>query len=137
MTTFNKVILMGNLTRDPESRSLPNGGIVTKFGVAVNRRFTSNGEAREETTFVDVESWGKQAELIAQHFTKGKPIMLEGRLKLDTWEGQNGEKRSKLLVVLEGFQFVSGGNSQGGNSGTSESNATEAAAATSGASDVF
>ena len=125
MSSMNKVILMGNITRDPESSFLPNGSQVTKFGIAVNRRYTSNGEKREETTFVDVESWGKQAELISEHLTKGSPILLEGRLKFDSWESKDGEKRSKLLVVLENFQFIGGGGDNAKEA--SQSNAAEKA----------
>ena len=108
MPSFNKVILMGNLTRDPEIRSTPAGMSVVKFSIATSRKYkTKDGEQREEATFVDIEAWGKQAETIAQYFSKGKPILLEGRLKLDQWEEKStGQKRSKLGVVLEGFTFV-------------------------------
>ena len=113
MASFNKVILLGNLTRDPELRYTPKGTAVARLGVAVNRRWTGeNGEQREETTFVDVDAFGKQAEVLGQYMKKGRPIFIEGRLRLDTWEDkQSGQKRSKLGVVLEGFQFV--GSAQG------------------------
>jgi len=114
--SFNKVIIMGNLTRDPEFKVTPNGHQICKLGVAVNRRFTTQaGEQREETTFVDVDAWGRQAEVISKYFTKGKPILLEGRLRMDEWENQQGERRSKLLVQLETFSFV--GDGQGGQGG--------------------
>ena len=114
--SFNKVILMGNLTRDPEYRVTPNGHQICKFGIALNRRFTTqSGEQREETTFVDVDAFGRQGETISKYFTKGKPILVEGRLRMDEWENQQGERRSKLMVSLESFSFVSDG--QGGQGG--------------------
>lgn len=99
---------MGNLTKDPESRTLSGGAtVVTKFSVAVSRSFKGqDGTPKEEVSFIDVEAWGKQAELISKHFTKGKPIIVDGRLKQDQWETQTGEKRSKHVVVLEQFHFV-------------------------------
>ena len=107
MASFNKVILMGNLTRDPETRVTPSGLTICKLGLAVSRNYsTKDGERREETTFVDVDAFGRQAEVITKYMSKGKPIMLEGRLRLDQWEGNDGQKRSKLCVVLENFQFV-------------------------------
>jgi single-strand DNA-binding protein len=108
MANFNKVILAGNLTRDPELRYTPKGTAIAKFGLAINRTYTAeNGERKDETTFVDIDAFGKQAELIGQYFRKGRPILIEGRLKLDTWEDkQSGQKRSKLGVVLDGFQFM-------------------------------
>jgi single-strand DNA-binding protein len=116
MSSFNKVILMGNLTRDPQLKYLPNQTAVVDFGVACNRRWKGpSGEDREEVTFVDVSSFGKQAEVINQYFQKGKPIFIEGRLKYDTWEDkQGGGKRSKLSVVIENFQFVGGKDGGGG-----------------------
>lgn len=113
MASFNKVILLGNLTRDPETRQTPGGMLICKLGLAVNRRYTTKeGEQREEVTFVDVDAFGRQAEVISRYLGKGNPIFIEGRLRLDSWETQNGEKRSKLNVVLENFQFV-GGRSDG------------------------
>ena len=101
---------MGNLTRDPEYKVTPNGHQICKLGIAVNRRFTTqSGEQREEVTFVDVDAWGRQAETISKYFTKGKPILVEGRLRMDEWENPQGERRSKLLVQLETFSFVSDG----------------------------
>ena len=109
MSSFNKVILLGNLTRDPELRVTASGLSICKLGLAVNRRFKAkDGEQKEEVTFVDVDSFGRQAETISKYFSKGKPILVEGRLKLDQWANQEGEKRSKMGVVLEQFQFVSG-----------------------------
>lgn len=112
MASFNKVILAGNLTRDPELRYTPKGTAVAKLGVAVNRTWTSeSGERREEVTFVDVDAFGKQAEVITQYLRKGRGILVEGRLKLDTWDDkQTGQKKSRLGVVLEGFSFLDGGN---------------------------
>lgn len=117
MASFNKVFLMGNLTRDPQLKYLPNQTAVVEFGVACNRRWKGpNGEDREEVTFVDCSSFGKQAEVINQYFQKGKPIFIEGRLKFDSWEDkQGGGKRSKLSVVIEAFQFI--GDRQGGGGG--------------------
>jgi len=121
MASFNKVLLMGNLTRDPQLKYLPSQTAVVEFGVACNRKFkTANGEDKEEVTFVDVTSFGKQAEVINQYFQKGKPIFIEGRLKFDSWEDkQGGGKRSKLTVVIENFQFVGGrdGGGEGGGGG--------------------
>lgn len=112
MANLNKVFLMGRLTRDPEQRFIPSGQSVVQIGVAVNRTFTTNGEKREETTFVDAEAWGQQGELIHRYLKKGSPIFLEGRLKFDSWETKEGEKRSKLRVVVERFQFL--GSASGG-----------------------
>lgn len=108
--SYNKVILLGNLTRDPEVRVLPKGTSVCQFGIAVNRKFKDEaGNAKEEVTFVDIEAWAKTADIIAKYFTKGKPILLEGRLKLEQWEDKaTNQKRQKLKVVLESFSFVGG-----------------------------
>jgi single-strand DNA-binding protein len=111
MASFNKVILVGNLTRDPELRYTPKGVAIAKIGIAVNRKWTGeDGQLREETTFVDVDAFGKQAETIGQYLKKGRPVLIEGRLRLDTWEDkQTNQKRSKLGVVLESFQFLDSG----------------------------
>jgi single-strand DNA-binding protein len=108
MASFNKVILAGNLTRDPELRYTPKGTAVARITLAVNRNYTTEtGEKKEEVSFVDVEVWGRQAEVIAQYMKKGRPLLVEGRLKLDTWEDKNTkQKQSKLKVVLEGFSFL-------------------------------
>ena len=119
MASYNKVILMGNLTRDPEMKMTPSGQAICKFGLAVNRTYTgSDGQKREDVLFVDVDCFGKTAENIGKYFSKGKEIFLEGRLKLDTWEN-NGEKKSKISVVLDTFQFV-GGKTEGENSRQSQ-----------------
>ena len=107
MASFNRVILMGNLTRDPELRVTPQGTSVCKINVAVNKQIRmSDGGVKDETSFIDVDAFGRQADIIAKYFIKGRPILVEGRLKLDRWETQAGEKRSKLGVILESFQFV-------------------------------
>ena len=108
MANFNKVILAGNLTRDPELRYTPGGKAIAKFGLAVNRSWTNEaGEKKEEVLFVDIAAFARQAEVISQYFKKGKPILIEGRLKLDTWDDkQTGAKRSKHEVVLESFSFM-------------------------------
>lgn len=116
MASFNKVILMGNLTRDPELKVTGGGLSICKLGIAVNRKFKkADGTDGEDVTYVDVDAFGKQAEVIAKYLSKGRPIMMEGRLKFDQWEA-NGEKRSKLGVVLETFQFIGGGQSDSGGS---------------------
>jgi single-strand DNA-binding protein len=108
MANFNKVILAGNLTRDPELRYTPKGTAIAAFGLAVNRKWKSEtGETKEEVSFIDVEAWDKRAETIAQYFKKGRPILIEGRLKQDTWEDKNThQKQSKLKVIMEGFSFI-------------------------------
>jgi single-strand DNA-binding protein len=116
MANFNKVILAGNLTRDPELRYTPKGTAVAEFGLAINRSWKSDtGETQEETTFVDIAAYGRTAEVIGQYLKKGRPLLVEGRLRLDTWDDkQTGQKRSKLRVVCEGFQFLDSGNRAGG-----------------------
>lgn len=115
MASLNKVFLIGNLTRDPEARITPKGTTICQFGIAVSRKFKDDGGAqKEETCFVDVEAWGKQGEAVAKYLTKGKPCLVEGRLKLDTWEDKtSGQKRSKMKVVLENVQFL-GARGEGG-----------------------
>jgi len=120
MPNFNKVMLMGNLTRDPELRYTPSGTAVAKFGLAVNRRYRpQGGDQVEETCFVDITAFGRKAEVVSQYFSKGRPIFLEGRLHFDSWESQDGQKRSKLDVVLENFEFIGGrgGDQAGGQQG--------------------
>ena len=114
MASFNKVILVGNLTRDPELRYTPNGKAIAKIGLAVNRTWTSEaGEKKEEVTFVDVDTFGRTAENVGQYMRKGSPILIEGRLRLDQWDDkQTGQKRSKLGVVAETVQFL--GSPRGG-----------------------
>jgi single-strand DNA-binding protein len=128
MASFNKVMLMGNLTRDPQMRYLPNQTAVADFGLACNRRWkTPNGEDKEEVLFVDCTAWGKQAETINQYCQKGKPIFIEGRLKYDTWEDKNGGgKRHKITVVVEEFRFIG---SRDGAAGAPPAAAVAAAAA--------
>jgi single-strand DNA-binding protein len=108
MASFNKVIIAGNLTRDPELRYTPKGTAVARITLAVNRNYTTEtGEKKEEVSFIDVDVWGRQAEVIGQYMKKGRPLLVEGRLKLDTWEDKNTkQKQSKLKVVLEGFSFI-------------------------------
>lgn len=119
MANFNKVILAGNLTRDPELRYTPKGMAICKFGLAINRTWTTeSGEKKEEATFVDVDAFARQAETIAQYLKKGSGIMLEGRLRLDQWDDkQTGQKRSKLGVVLDAFQFIGSANRNEGSGG--------------------
>lgn len=114
MANFNKVLLMGNLTRDPELRHTQGGMALAKFGMAINRKWTQNGEQKEDTCFVDLTAWGKQAELLNQYVKKGSPLFVEGRLQYSTWESQDGGKRNKLEVVVENFQFVGSGRSGAG-----------------------
>jgi single-strand DNA-binding protein len=119
MASFNKVMLLGNLTRDPEVKYTPKGSAVADIGLAVNRTYTTDGgEKREETTFVDVTMWGRQAEIAGEYLKKGRPLFVEGRLQLDTWDDkQTGQKRSKLRVVCENFQML--GSRDGGEGGGS------------------
>lgn len=119
MATLNKVLLMGNITRDPELKYLPNQTPVCEFGLAVNRTWTGqDGVKKEETTFVDCGCFGKTAEILAQYKKKGDPIFVEGRLKLDQWEAQDGTKRSKMRVIIENFQFLNRGQPQGNGEGS-------------------
>lgn len=108
---LNRVLLAGNLTRDPQVRFFANEKAVADFGLAINRRSkTADGQTKDETTFLDCEAWGRDAELIGQYMTKGKGIFIEGRLKLETWDDKkDGSKRSKIKVVVERFQFVGDG----------------------------
>ena len=133
MASFNKVILAGNLTRDPELRYTPNGKAVAKFAIAVNRNWTTEtGEKKEEVSFIDIDAFGRQAEVIAQYMRKGRPLLVEGRLKLDQWDDkQTGQKRSRLGVVLESFSFLDSnrGDAGGAPSETSQSPATTPQAA--------
>jgi len=119
MASFNKVILLGNLTRDPEVRYTPKGSAVADLGIAVNRQYTlENGEKREEVTFVDVTFWGRTAEVAGEYLKKGRPVFIEGRLQLDTWDDkQSGQKRSRLKVIGETMQMLG---SRGGAGDTGE-----------------
>jgi single-strand DNA-binding protein len=117
MASFNRVILVGNLTRDPELKYIPSGTAVCDIGLAVNdRRKTASGEWIEETTFVDVTLWARTAEVASEYLTKGAPVLIEGRLKLDTWE-KDGKKNSKLRVVGERMQMLGGKSGSGGSRG--------------------
>lgn len=119
MPSLNKVLLMGNLTRDPQIKYLANQTAVAEFGLACNRKWrTPAGEEKEDVAFVDCTAFGKQAETLNTYCTKGKPLFVEGRLKFDTWDDKNGGgKRSKLTVVVENFQFLGGRDDAGGEGG--------------------
>lgn len=126
MANFNRVILLGNLTRDPQLRYLPSQMAVVDFGLAVNHKFkTKSGEDREEVMFIDCSAFGRQAEVINQYCTKGRPLLVEGRLKFDSWEDkQGGGKRSKHVIVVENFQLLGGrpdGGAPGGGGGENQS----------------
>src|SRR3954464_11559502 len=115
MPSVNKVIIVGNLTRDPVTKQLPTQSMVTEFGLAMNRKFKApDGEDREEVCFVDCAAFGRQAEVIQKYCKKGKSLYIEGRLRYDSWDDKNGHgKRSKLSVIVENFQFL-GGREDGG-----------------------
>jgi len=123
MANFNKVILLGNLTRDPQLSYLPSQTPVVDFGLATNRRWTGqDGQQREETCFVDCRAFGKPAETINKYCKKGRLLLVEGRLTFDSWTGQDGTKRSKLRITVEGFQFMpTGGARQASADGEGES----------------
>jgi single-strand DNA-binding protein len=107
---LNKVMLIGNLTRDPDLRFIPSGAPVASFGLAINRTYTdSNGEKQEDPCFVDVTCWNRLAEVSAEYLKKGKPVFIEGRLQYRSWEAEDGGKRSKLEVVAQNIQFLGGG----------------------------
>jgi len=109
MASFNKVILLGNLTRDPQLSYLPSQTPVVEFGLATNRKFKGNdGEMRDDVCYVECKAFGKTAESIAKYCIKGKPLMVEGRLSFDSWEAQDGSKRSKLYTTVQSFTFVDG-----------------------------
>ena len=128
MASLNKVLLIGNLTRDPDVRMLSNGRPVCNFGLALNRNYKdAEGNRKEEVTFVDVECYGPRAEAVGRFFTKGRSIFVEGRLKLDQWESKEGEKRSAIRVVLDNFEFVDSkqdGQSTGDRQPSSSSNSS-------------
>ncbi len=134
MPNLNRVMLMGNLTRDPEIKYTPKGTAIANFGIAINRVFTpEGGEKREEVTFIDLEAWGRTAEVIGEYFKKGKPIFIDGRLKLDQWDDKTtGKKMSKLRVVVESFEFLGsregGAPGGGGEEGGSQSAAPRSSA---------
>lgn len=111
---FNKVVLVGNLTRDIELRYTTNGSAIGNTGIAVTRRFTTNGEKREETCFIDISFFGKQAEIANQYLNKGSKLLVEGRLKFDQWTDNNGQNRSKHSIVVENMEMLGGTQQQGG-----------------------
>jgi single-strand DNA-binding protein len=121
MASFNRVILLGNLTRDPEVRYTPKGSAVCDLGLAVNRVYTlDNGEKREEVTYVDIVLWSRLAEIAGEYLKKGRPVFIEGRLQLDTWDDkQSGQKRSKLRVIGESMQLL-GSRPSGGSAAEAE-----------------
>jgi len=137
MANLNKVLLMGNITRDPELKYMPNQTAVCDFGLAINRGWTGqDGVRKEEVTFVDCSCFGKTAEILSKYKKKGDPLFVEGRLKLDQWEAQDGSKRSKMRVIVENFQFLNrgqpggyGGGGQGGEAGGGEYAGEESAPA--------
>lgn len=107
---MNKVMLMGHLTRQPELKTLPSGNSVCDFALAVNRKYTTqSGEAREEVTYVDLSAFGRSGEVIAQYCLQGSPLFVEGRLRFDSWQNDQGEKRNKLSVIVENFQLLPDG----------------------------
>lgn len=110
MVSMNRVVLAGNLTRDPELKNLPSGAAVCTFSIAVNRKWTnkSTGEKMEEVSFFDIETWNRVAELVAQYLKKGRGVLLEGRLKQDRWETESGDKRSKIKIQADQVQFLGG-----------------------------
>jgi len=129
MVTFNRVILAGNLVRDPETRFLPSGVAVTSFSIAVNRRYKSNNEVKEEVSFFDVSVFGKTGENCAEYLSKGRPVLVEGRLRQRSWE-TDGVKRSKIEVVASNVQFL------GPRGATSEASSSSAPAAESQDDDI-
>lgn len=131
MASYNRVILLGNLTRDPELKFLPNGSSVANFGLAVSDRYTDrqSGEQRESVCFVDVAAWGRQAEIVNEYLSKGSPVFLEGSLKFDSWEADDGTKRNKLSVTAFRIQLI-GGRRDGDEMGGGYADAQPAAAPT-------
>ena len=114
MANLNRVFLIGNLTRDPELRYIPSGSAVANFGLATNRVYTTqDGERREEVCFVEIVTWSKTAENCANYLSKGRPVFIEGRLQFDSWETEDGQKRSKLRVVADRVQFLGGRREEG------------------------
>jgi single-strand DNA-binding protein len=124
MASFNKVIMLGNLTRDPQLSYLPSQTPVVEFGLATNRKFKgSDGSMRDDTCFVDCQAFGRMAENISKYCKKGQPLMIDGRLTFDTWEAQDGSKRSKHRVTIESFTFVGSGGASGSGGGGYSQNA--------------
>ncbi len=136
MPSFNKVILMGNLTRDPELRYIPSGAPVCNFDLAINRAYTTGaGEKRDEVCYITVVAWQKQAETCGQYLRKGRSVLVEGRLQQRSWETPEGQKRSKHEVVAERVQFLGGGNGNGGSQAVSTAGEAEDAGAPLAGSD--
>ena len=133
MANFNKVILLGNLTRDVEMRYTQGGTAIGKLGMAINRRYTQNGETKESTCFVDLTAWGRQAEILSQYTSKGAQLFVEGRLEYSTWESKEGGKRSKLEVIIENFQLMGG---RTGGRGGKDQQAAAAGGAEPGSTDA-
>ena len=141
---MNKVILMGNLTRDPEVKFLQSGTAVANFGLAMNERWNDQqtGERKEQVTFVEVEAWNKQAEVIGEYFTKGSQMLMEGSLKFEQWQGDDGVNRNRLKVRLQRFEFVgartdeNGNNNRNANSNREETPQTAAPAPTTGTANL-
>lgn len=126
VTGFNRVVVMGNLTRDPEVRKTKSGRLVADLGVAISESYkNSGGENVETTCFVDIVTWGRQAEVCGQYLSKGSQVLVEGRLQLDQWEGENGEKRKKLRVKADQVRFLSRGGRNGSNSASAHAGAVE------------
>lgn len=131
---FNKVILMGNLTRDPETRTTPSGQSVTSFSLAVNRQWTQDGEKRESVSYINCVAWGKPGEIIAQYVTKGRPLLVSGRLEQRSWDDkETGQKRSVVEVIVEDFNFI---DSRGSDAGGSVSATTSSAKSSKKSDDV-
>ena len=130
MSNYNKVLLMGNLTRDIELKYTSSNQAVANIGLAVNRRYTTReGDKKEDTTFVDCEAWGRTAEVMTEYLVKGRPVFIEGRLKLDQWQDKDGNNRNKLKVVVENFQFIDSRGGGGGGGGDGEGQKVGATAA--------
>ncbi|MDH5679536.1 MAG: single-stranded DNA-binding protein [Nitrospinota bacterium] len=117
MSSLNKVLLIGNLTRDPELRYTPSGMALCKFGLAVSRKYKSGDELKEDVAFIDITVWGKQGETASEYLSKGRQVCIEGRLTYSKWETDDGQKRSKLEVTAENVMFLGGGRGQGGQGG--------------------
>ena len=142
MASYNRVILMGNLTRDPELQYLPSGTAVAKFGLAVNRVYNDrqSGERKEDVCFVDITAWARQAEVCNEYLRKGSPVFLEGRLNFNSWETDDGQRRSKLDVVADRVQLVGGrqdGDGDGGGGGAYDQAAPASASASAPSSPEF
>lgn len=134
---FSKAIIMGNLTRDPEMRSTPSGAQVCGFSVAVNRTFKdSSGQQQEAVSFIDCSAWGRAGEIIAQYAKKGSGIMISGRLDQRSWEDKEGQKRSRVEIIVEDFNFIGGNNAPGMENSPSSSRKTSSPAADAGTQEV-